>query len=313
MQVPLNLREKLRLIFFLYLHIIKLMAEKVKTFFHIFLNSLLPHYPYYHKLIHTRFTFSLRYFAVFVLATYFLFSTLLAAKLYVRFGLPQLSSSFRKALDSYPADLVVTIKDGKLTSNHDRPYFLWMDHNDKKVLLAVVDESASPEDIYEYNSVVLASANALTIRQYHDRTSITSIPLEGISMIIQKQVVVNVTEKIFQLMLPIFIATALFFVLVVPTLVFIADFFYVVIASILIYFLFKLRLKHLSLQKTLQLSFHATTLPLLINYSLALVGLRTSMVPFAFFILLLIFLTVAVYETYIFSPDHHHSRTHRHS
>jgi hypothetical protein len=278
---------------------INLEMRKVKTFSHVFLNSLIPQAQYYHHLAETSFKFSLKYFLTLVVALNLVYVLVLAIK-FNPFRIRGIFNSLARSAETIPQDLVITVKDGQLTTTYDRPFFLWTDIGKKKKLLAVIDEGARPEKIQEYQSYFLITGSDVVTRK---NRKISIIPLANIkSKIITPATIAKVKEvlkKITSLSFLVYPVIILLLVLIYPLISLIITFFHLFLASVIslpvYYFLKK---KKLSFQKVLQVSFHAATLPLSLDYSLRIFGLKSESLSLMFFSLLFIFILGGVYEAY---------------
>jgi hypothetical protein len=276
--------------------------EKVKAFFNVFVNSLLPHYPYYHTLLKTKFADSFKYFFYMTFFMYLIFLLLYVQKydLYNTFN--EVTKNFSKSLQSYPSDLTITLTNGKLTTNYDRPYFMWMDYKDTKMLLFVVDPNANEQAMNTYKPISLITGSQFIARNLTDTNTYTVSTYDGLSTKLDKskmmefEGVVSAIIKAFILLMPLFV------LIIFPLIAFGVNFFYALVTSLIVYFFARTKHKRLSYGKTLQLAFHAITLPLLVNYALGLVNLKLDVFPFAFFMLLLVFVSVAVYESHLEYP-----------
>ena len=180
---------------FLYLFMIKLKMKKVKAFLHIFLNSLIPNASYYRKILNTRFFFSFKYF-FFLIA---LLSSILIFNLLNKYSPPKIVHWFgqvNKIIDQFPSDLNIIINDGFLTTNYNRPYFIWVNDNKNKLrLMLVIDESAYFEKINQYQSTALLTKTDLFIKQ---NNLIKKIPLTSFETItINKESLKPLKEKIY--------------------------------------------------------------------------------------------------------------------
>ena len=93
--------------------------KKLATFSHVFWNSI-SSFTYYHEVVKARFSFSFKYFLMFS----FILGTLLTIIISVTF-VPDVNAFLRRfalrAPALYPNDLVITVKDGKLTTNVTEP------------------------------------------------------------------------------------------------------------------------------------------------------------------------------------------------
>lgn len=291
----------MQLISFLYPHMINLIMLKVKTFLHILKNSLIPHHPYYHKLLTTKLAFSVKYFIVLNLAAYYLFILLFTFKYQPVSFLSTLTGSFIKSLGSYPSHLVISIKNGNLHTNYDRPYFMWMDYKDSKILLFVIDENAFPEEIKQYNSIALITGKSVAIRDIGNHSYYTVTPLQNLTVTINKEGINQYTGLLQQYIQQILSFLPLFALVLFPLFIIAINSGMIALASALIFFIFRYRQSQVSYKKAFQLSLHSLTLPLLVNYIVALLfptALNSTIVVTAHIGLLLLFSFAAIHEAY---------------
>lgn len=269
------------------------MRKKVKTFFHVFTKSLLPQPEYYRKIIKTGFFFSFKYFLSLLVLIYFVS----VFSIFMKFNPVKIiywKTYLTANLNRYPDDLVINVENGSLMTTYNRPYFLWADNYDKKKLLLVIDQMALPDKIYEYRSSFLLTGDSLVVRK-NDR--LTVVPLKNLSFRIDKELLVNASGSISTgLLLITFSIFILFLVLVFPLIIFLANLLYLLIISFFVLIGLKIVSRKISYKKILQLSFHSSTIPLIISCCLY------RLHPFCLSFLILLFLSAAVYETYIDRP-----------
>ncbi len=302
--------EKMQLISFLYPHMINLIMLKVKTFLHILKNSIIPHHPYYHKLLTTKLVLSVKYFVALNLATYFLFILLFAFRYQPVPFLYTLTDSFIKGLESYPSKLVISIQNGNLHTNYDRPYFMWMDYRDSKILLFVIDENAVPEQIKQYNSIALITGKSVAIRDIANPNYYSVTPLQNLTVTINKEGINQYTALLRQYIPQTLSLLPLFVLALFPLIIIIINTGVIALASVLNILIFKYRQTHVSYKKAFQLSLHALTLPLVITYIVILLvpaSLNSAIVVISYISLLLLFSFAAVHEAYWKRNAHHHS------
>ncbi|QQG44679.1 MAG: DUF1189 family protein [Candidatus Roizmanbacteria bacterium] len=279
--------------------------KKVKTFFYVFRSSLLPHQPFYHKLIKTKFSFSLKYFLFLSIIVYLVFVCIYAFKfnLFQNFSLA--STNFYKSLAAFPDDLIISIKNGKLTTNYNRPYFMWMDNNQKKILLLVIDENGTQTSIKDYNALTLLTHEAVISRSLFDKNKYIINSFDKDSIIIDKAKVEEINDILKNVISTIYLLMPFVFIILLPLIVIIVNFLYLLLASIVVHFFAKYYFKGITLRKTLQIAFHAFTLPLLVNYILGIIDPRIAILPITFFALTFLFLSFAIHEChYVVSPHH---------
>lgn len=276
------------------------MTQKVKTFLHIFQNSALPQAPYYHKLLKTKFSFSLKYFLTLVFCVNLIFFLFYFLKINPK-KVASLKNSLSQSLQTFPKDLKITIRDGKLTTNSNRPYFFWLNQNGKKLLLAVVDEVASPEKINEYRSQVLLTSNVIVLNKKSFKTEKNLIPYQALQLTLTKRGINEVKDvvlRLFTVLIFIFFVLGIF---VVPLFVSFSYLLSTLVLSILCFFLFKLFYKKHTFDKTFQLSLHAITIPFSLEFGLRYFSLITPIQPMRllYAILTSIFILSALYEAYL--------------
>ena len=127
---------------------------------------------YYKDIVRARASFSLKYLFVFA----FLFSVVATVRYAYSFAaflpkLPQYVAMAReKGAGFYPKDLVVTVKDGEVSTNVKEPYVidfpfvLPADGDNKPEHLLVIDTKATAERFTAYKSVVVVGKNTVYYR-----------------------------------------------------------------------------------------------------------------------------------------------------
>lgn len=287
---------------------INVMKKKVKTFFFTICQSLLPQHQFYKHILRTKFIFSLKYFFVLIFLLNFCLWTFLAIK-YQPLRIFKLKEDLLISLNKFPKDLKINIEKGILTTNYDHPYFLWLDYQNSKILLLVVDESVSPEKINKYNAYFL-----LTRQDLVSKISTTKIiPWQNINVNLRIDwnfVQYLMTEIYNSMLLQLVILIGLFLFFVLPFFIFIFEFMYILIISWVIFsicYLFIKRLRRINFIKIIQLSLHSSTVPLIISFIFFAIFPKLNL-NLWFPLLVLIFLSSAVYEVYILDEEHkHHS------
>ncbi len=300
------------------------MVRKVKTFLHIFLRSLIPHTLYYSKILKAPFSFSFKYF----LAMLFILNIFFIGSFFIRYNpkkIHSLLSSFSVSLSSYPSDLIISVKKGRLITNNNRPYLLWLDYQDKKNLLLVIDETATPKKIQLYKSSLLFTSNEVVIRDMKTNT-LSTLPInylddqkitgENIYQVIKT---INASLLFFPLLYSIFIAIL---VGLLPVASFLITSLYLLFSSCIVYLVYKFfAKKHFRFKKIIQVSFHAATFPLFLDYVLIILRptirmgtgvflpLRQIPFPLLFLTVLAFFVAVGVYEAH--AEESHEKPHHR--
>ncbi|MBW7960386.1 DUF1189 family protein [Patescibacteria group bacterium] len=152
--------------------------KKLKTFFYSLKRSVSDP-SYYREIIKTKFDFSLKYlfFLVFIITTAHLVS--------FAFKYPSLRHSFKEYLPTiinniknvYPKDLEITIKDGRLSTNRDKPFIIKSGEKTPRNLL-VLDPKANTGEYPSYDTYILVTEDAYV---YPSRFSNSTVTQSNIS------------------------------------------------------------------------------------------------------------------------------------
>jgi len=216
-----------------------------------------------------------------------------------------------KSLAAYPTDLMIDIKNETLHSSYDRPYFFWLDFSNVKRLIIVVDENAAPEKIDEYNAHVLLTKQEIVFKDNLRNKKFDTIDYKNLdNTVISKGLINNVRDTVLNINRMFFLLYPLGFLLVLLFLTItslITTFLYLLIASGVVYLFFIFIRKKVKPQfkKTLQISLHSVTLPLLLNYIFVALNLKFNILPNLFLLLVIIFTAVGLHEAHNLSLHHH--------
>ncbi len=234
-------------------------------------------------------------------------------------------STLSTSLFRYPDDLIITLHKGRLITNYNRPYLLWLENQNEKNLLLALDETATPNKIKLYGSPILLTSQEVVLNDTRTN-NISLLPLQYLDdQKITKEKVNQLVQTIdkVRLLLPIlFIVSILLFIVLIPFASFIVTFIYLFLASIIVYFVFKLFLqKHFHFRRIFQVSFHAVTFPLFLDYLFMVIRptirmsanffLPLHQIPFPmlFLIILAMFVAMGVHEAH---TEEHEIKTHHH-
>lgn len=293
------------------------MRQKVKTFFHVFTQSLFPQPSYYQKIPKTSFSFSLKYFSSLII----ILNLILVIYLTIKYNpgkVDRFLNSIIVSLKTYPDELVINIRKGNLFTSYNRPYFFWNESDGKRNLLLVIDETTLPSKIDQYRSLLLLTSKEIVIRTDKQPNKINNtLPLTYFG---NQTFNKKISEKIIQSLIVLKNLLLASYFIIIPGLIiflllssFLINFFYLSIISFIIYIIFKVYFrKRIHYKKTLQVAFHAVSFPLLLDYFLIIfkpsIQANISLKPFVpspliFLILLAVFIFAAVYEAY---QNHQH-------
>jgi len=206
-------------------------VNKLKTFWQA-LAGTFTSITYYKKVIKAPLSFSFKFYFFF----FFIFSIIVTAVIGAKILRP-VSDAFHKVpsqiVNTYPSELVITIKNGQAQTNVPEPYFIKPDQlqplfdenkkddmpdDVKKENLLVIDTQATLEDVDNYDTLVLLTKNYLITKRSNGRLDVTS--LEKVpNIVINREFIRNIGDKfsgILQYLLPmmillVFIAIFIFF------------------------------------------------------------------------------------------------------
>ncbi len=119
------------------------LAQKIKAALHVYIRSLTS-LSYYDSLLNTRFSFSLKFYLVLALLFTLVNSAFSTIHLVPRLQ-KNINSVLDYALNMFDDDLVITLKDGRLSINQQEPY----------VVPTGSTTSGSPSDITKRNFLVI--------------------------------------------------------------------------------------------------------------------------------------------------------------
>lgn len=278
--------------------------RKLRVFFTSFKRSLTD-ISYYRDVVGAKFTFSLKYlyFLMFLLALIKGIS-IVPGMIAVIAKMPEIKTTVVKVTDKlYPDELVVTIEDGKLSTNVEEPYYIKfpqeIDTNidgesfdsSEFAGLVVIDTAGDVGDYESYDSLILVTENAIVYPD--DDTSDVGgyrvLPLRNIQsdMVIDRVFYDELVGKImpyFDYAPAVFTGIILLSVLVLPFLL--ASFYtsgrllYLLIPSLLLLLFAKLTKRELRYADVYQVSMHTLTAPVILAFVIELFGIRLPFLSF---------------------------------
>jgi len=278
--------------------------SKVNTFFHVYINSLLPQEPYYKKLTKTRFRFSLLHFIALSYISFYVFGLLFLVKTGLFYEMRSRVNAVSESFASFPSDLIISVRNGHATSTYMRPYFMWTDINGEKDLLFVFDESDTAK-AKDYGALLVMNSHSLTINKGNEQ-KVIELPSNR-DFVINREELVTISRAVSFISNLSIAAILVIGLVLMPIGVTLITLFYAFIVSIVTYILWMLfagpkKFPGLGFQKTLQFSFHAAGFPLLAMYLLMLSQAQIHRFGYLFFMIFFIFLNGALYEGFVAAP-----------
>lgn len=275
---------------------------RIKSFFDTLVKSLTK-FEFYREILKLKFSFSLRYlfflFYLVSLVTSIVFAVSILVLILPK--LPQVVSTvYNKAATLYPPGLVVSVKNGVLSTNEKEPYYV--DSLSQLGLskgvshFITIDTNANPSDIKNENTQVLVTRDAFVTLDRNNSYQVYPIDTKT-----NVTIDANFYKKILTQILPYlrYLEPGLIILLILSLLVwpFVAAAFsllieliYLFIFSAVFFLVVKLIKKKLTFAKTYQLVMHGATLPILLGFVVGTFGIHMpfllpSAILFVFMIL----------------------------
>jgi len=240
-------------------------------------------------------TFSLKYFFVFIFILNFVFLFLFILKVNFFNGYKTIKI-LKKSVNNLPKNLVVTIKNNHLSTNHSMPVFIWFESIGNKRLLMVLDETAQEKNIKDYGSYILLTSKSAVFNNDFSSQNYKTMPYKIDYVKVTKKNMIDFINSISKIVPFLIILFFLIIILLVPIGIFIGYLFYMVFVSFLAYIIFKLYSSKHNFIKTLKLSLHSSTIPIIINYLILNTRAKIGFINSGqiFFILIFIFLFISL-------------------
>lgn len=274
--------------------------KKLNTFFRIFWKSI-SSLAYYRDVVKAPFSFSLKYFAAFSIIMGLLLTVVTSLVI-----LPPVTKFATRlatrAQILFPPDLVITVKNGELSTNVAEPlrfpipFELFTDQtpaisDQKQIYLMTIDTEARAADFPKMQSIILVTKTSLVISDERDDYRIFSLK-DFDDTTLDKPAVDQFITTLLPLLrlLPALLVTFLLgvFLVLLP----LTRLLSLLLLSLLLAIAAKLMNISMTYSKLYQIGLHALTLPILIQIILTSVGL-TPQIPF-FNSILYLLLTLAI-------------------
>ncbi|HWA52403.1 MAG TPA: DUF1189 family protein [Patescibacteria group bacterium] len=280
-------------------------VKKIKFFFDVLVKSLTK-FQYYKEIKKAKFSFSVKYlFFLFYLVS-LIGSIVFAGSLgaIVLPKVPGFINTFEsKANSLYPTGLVVTIKDGKVSTNEKEP--IYIDSLNQFGLAKnyahslTIDTNASPSDIKNKNTAVLVTADTI-VTVDNTGTGFQSYPIDKstnttINQGEYNKLITQISPYLKYIEPGIIILIILSIVIwpfIAAGLSLAGQLIYLLIFTAIFYLILKLMKKEYTFKKLLQLDMHGSTLPILLSFIVAAVGIQ--MPPLLGSAILFVFMMIVI-------------------
>lgn len=257
--------------------------RKIKNFLNTFKKSLTD-LNYYKEIVKAPFRFSLKYlfFLLFVLT--------LISSLKIAVGLsfiipkaPQLVTSAKEGIKSFfPAGLVVTVRNGELSTNVKEPYYieLPMLAGLKETHFITIDTKASVDDIQSLKTLILVTKKSAVIKDQNNGLRVYPFSDIKETVVLDKDSYNQMVGKLLPYLdlLPRILTILLILAILVWPFVgaafwLLGQLVYLLIVSLLLLLVVAIMKRKIRYSKIYQMSMHALTLPILIQFILSFFGI----------------------------------------
>lgn len=252
---------------------------KLRTFFRAFFKSFTSP-KYYVEIVKAKFSFSFKYFFFY----FFLYTLAVMAYLIPVVFLP-MDKVVRKLpdtiLETYPADLTITVKNGQVSTNVHEPYFIpfpqniypFKNLNLSRFNLLTIDTKAQVTDILKHNTLVLLTKDSVSLMGEDGK--ITTYPLRGMNdAVINKLVVFSIVQAFapyLKFVVPVLVFLSFLMLLILIPL---GSMFYLLLFSILTWIIGKLMGLPLGYGKYYQIGLHVVPIWITLEGIMVLFGFR---------------------------------------
>lgn len=287
--------------------------RKAKIFARTFWNSLTK--PSYYKDINdAKFSFSFKYLlSLFLLVSFIVGVSISARTLGFISQTPKFVESTKGFMvETYPKELTLTLKEGKITTNVKEPYFVDLAEDKKAAIesfkhFIAISTKGNPEDIKNLDSLFLLTADNLVVsegsasgnyRVISLNNTLSKIP-NGVSM--DKTLFTSILDKFTpyvlkvlpRIIIGISLLILIFYPLLRGTFGFIFQAVFLLPASLVLFVGAKIAKRKLSFTKTYQMSLHGATIPVTLSFLFGFSGLNPY-ISIAFWMAFFVFMFVVI-------------------
>jgi len=287
--------------------------RKLKTFIKTFKRSLTEP-SYYQNILNAKLSFSFKY----LFALLFFVSLVVGVSLFIKILklIPQtpkfVESTKGFMVETYPKELKLTLKEGKITTNVKEPYFIDLAEGKKASIepfkhFIAISTRGNPEDIKNLDSLFLLTSNNLIVsegaasgsyRVISLNNALSKIP-NGVSL--DKPLFSSILDKftpyVLKVLPKIIIGISLLILIFYPllrgTFGFIFQAIFLLPASLVLFVGAKIAKRKLSFAKMYQMSLHGATIPVTLSFVFGFSGLNPY-ISIASWIAFLVFMFVVI-------------------
>lgn len=265
---------------------LKNLPQKIKAFQYVFYKSLTS-LPYYNDIIKTNLKFSIKYFLAFAVLVSFVSAIIVSVRTSYDSDGPTstVAQVVNELEDIYPEDLVITIKDGTLSTNKNVDITIKMleslsQSSPLPKYLIVFDSDGTINDFEKYDTVALVNEKNILI---NDNGKIETYPISnfpnGTLDKTKYSTQINELRGLVQY-LPILVTLAVFVGLLLVNIIYRLVYIFVIATALFI--IGKSSKSTLKFSKFYQIGLHLVTLPMLLEVALLIFDV-TLPIPAWFF------------------------------
>lgn len=269
--------------------------KKVKHILAIFLHSFIPHDGYYPKLLHTRLSFSLKYYLIAISFFACIFTGIVLYQL-SPVKITSYKNSVINSLSTFPEEVKIRIKNGVLESNQNKPLFLWVYRGNQPLFVFMVHTKDIPTSSYNPLPLIFLGSDKVLI-SYRGNTVVNSYG-NSLNVLITKESVQSLITNVNSFFPFFMFFLYLFLVIVMPLVFIISMTFFILLSSFLVYILLRTFFPHIHLKKCIQAGLHGTHIPFFIILFLFLLFPFAENILIVAASLIFVFTLVSTYEMY---------------
>jgi len=248
---------------------------------------------FYSKIKTGDFASALKYYTLFILCIAFVVAIPLGISFFMFSSHIKDSGDVRAtALDIYPNELVLNLKDGQMASNVPEPFGILMpkafDVKQSTNLIVINTRGTiSPVDFKRYNTAVILGGDALWIYDSkNDKIEIQKFSkMNAGVLVVNKQKVTEWINLVFRIGEKIIIVLLVLLPLFLFSFFWFAYLFYLLFGAVIIWIIAKLRKVDITYGQSYKLGLYLITLPILYGV-LSVASLSVLRIPFGFTIVL---------------------------
>jgi hypothetical protein len=271
------------------------MYKKVKAILHMFAVSTIPSAPIYKKLLHSPIRSSVRYFAALMGALIVILTAAIYFLIIPPAAIQQLRTYGITTLRSFPKNCQIKIENGILSTNLNRPLYVWGTSLGQPTLLLSVHEYNNSTIDTGSHAIIALGKNTITLQF---KNLIFTRPYDGRMYVINSETVSRFTRIVETYANRVQIAFYVFYFLLFPVGIALWVSLLIFMSSLFTFIVFHAIIKRVHLARCIQATMHGSMIPFMIGFGLMVVYPTTLSAFLITPFLMFIFSLVATFEMY---------------